>query len=683
MPKTPDCLAWCLSSNVVYSAPRVGFEPTTNRLTADRSTTELPRNVVFIAFRHAVIVPNMAEFAKTPPRGSTMFLNSLFCYTRNMPKNLKNTWDLSPLFKGLNDPEIAKKRTEVEKATATFTKKWKNRQDYLEQPEILKAALDDWEAWTRNYGPASREGYFVGLLEEADSDNAAVKGAAAKYTDFANTIRDQVRFFWHSIAHISKDKQTVFLKHPSLFPYQHYLERLFVEASHLLSEPEEKILSLKYPVAHGNWQNMVSNMLAKSERKVYNESGKLVVENFSRISKLIHHHLPKVRDKAAEALNDILRQTAEAAEAEINAIFTNHKLDDQLRGFSRPDQARLLDDDVELKTIDTLRAAVTSRFDIAKRFYQLKAKLFKVPKLQYHERNLSYGEADSEFPYAESLKLVGTVFEKLDPEFKAILDRFTANGQFDVFPRKGKRSGAFCACDSVSLPTYILLNHTDRLNDVETLAHEMGHGIHNEMMRKEQNALNFGVSKATAEVASTFMEDFVFEELANKADEETRLALMLEKIGGDISSLFRQIALYEFEFELHQKIREIGYLSHQDIGKLFQKHMKAYMGPAVEQSAGSENWWIYWIHIRYIFYVYSYASGLLISKALQRKVRANPADITKVKAFMAAGVSKSPKDIFAELGININDRKFWEEGLDEIDSLLKEATTLAKKLKKI
>ncbi|HYC83252.1 MAG TPA: M3 family oligoendopeptidase [Candidatus Paceibacterota bacterium] len=600
-----------------------------------------------------------------------------------MPKTTKTTWDLSPLFKGLDDPEIPRHRARCQKATAAFAAKWKDRKDYLEEPAVLKEALDDWEQWTRNYGAATREGYYLGLLEEVEAGNSAVKGAVAKHADFANAIRDQIRFFWHSLSRIPKEKQMIFLDHELLTPYRHYLERLFAEASHILSEPEEKILNLKQPLAYSRWMNMISGMLAKSERKVYDESGKASVENFSRISKLIHHHLPKVRDKAAEALNDILRQTAEAAEAEINAIVTNQKIDDQLRGFSRPDQQRLMDDDVEMETIDTLRRAVVERFDIPKRYYQLKAKLFKVPKLRYHERNLSYGKADSEFPYADSLKLVGAVFSKLDPEFKQILDQFTASRQFDAFPRKGKRGGAFCACDSVSLPTYILLNHTNRLGDVETIAHEMGHGIHNEMMRKKQNALNFGVSKATAEVASTFMEDFVFEELVKEAGEETRLALMLEKLAGDISSLFRQIALYEFELELHAKIRESGHLSHEEIGKLFRKHMKAYMGPAVEQSPGSENWWIYWIHIRYMFYVYSYASGLLISKALQRKVRANPEDIQKVKAFMAAGVSQSPKDIFAELGIDINDKKFWEEGLAEIDGLLKETAALAKKLKKI
>ena len=127
------------------------------------------------------------------------------------------------------------------------------------------------------------------------------------------------------------------------------------------------------------------------------------------------------------------------------------------------------------------------------------------------------------------------------------------------------------------------------------------------------------------------------------------------------------MACYRFEQELHQEFRNKGYLSKEEIGALFQKHMAAYMGDAVEQSEGSENWWVYWSHIRYFFYVYSYASGLLISKSLQSGVKRDPAFINKVKEFLSAGLSDSPKNIFARLGIDITDRQFWNRGLDEVE----------------
>ncbi len=179
------------------------------------------------------------------------------------------------------------------------------------------------------------------------------------------------------------------------------------------------------------------------------------------------------------------------------------------------------------------------------------------------------------------------------------------------------------------------------------------------------------------------MEDFVLEEIRKDADDELKLSINVMKLGNDISTIFRQVAFYNFEAELHNNFRAKGYLSKEEIGKLFQKHMSSYMGSAVEQSEGSENWWVYVSHFRYFFYVYSYASGLLISKSLQSEVKNNPKFIFKVKEFLSTGVSDSPKNIFAKLGIDITDKKFWEKGIAEIENLLAETESLAKKLGKI
>jgi oligoendopeptidase F len=155
------------------------------------------------------------------------------------------------------------------------------------------------------------------------------------------------------------------------------------------------------------------------------------------------------------------------------------------------------------------------------------------------------------------------------------------------------------------------------------------------------------------------------------------------KLNDEVSTIFRQVACYRFEQELHQEFRQKGYLSKEEIGRLFQKHMAAYMGDFVEQSMGSQNWWVYWSHIRSFFYVYSYASGLLISKSLQTSVKENPKFIEKVKEFLSAGLSDSPRNIFKKLGVDIADPRFWNKGLDEVESILLETTKLAEKLGKL
>ena len=282
----------------------------------------------------------------------------------------------------------------------------------------------------------------------------------------------------------------------------------------------------------------------------------------------------------------------------------------------------------------------------------------------------------------EIADIITKVLKNIDSDFLRVFE-ILFGGQIDVYPKNGKRSGAFANCNLLTNPSYILLNHTDRLSDVLTFAHELGHAINFELIRKKQNALNFGTPLSTAEVASTFFEDFVLRELAEKADDELKLALQMMKLNSDVSTIFRQIAFYNFETELHNKFRERGYLSKTEIGKIFQKHMKSYMGPAIKQSKESENWWVYINHFRYFFYVYSYSNGLLISKSLQASVKKDPKFISKLKKFLSAGLSDSPRNIFAGLGIDITDEKFWSEGLDEVNRLLKETEKLAKKLGKI
>jgi len=179
------------------------------------------------------------------------------------------------------------------------------------------------------------------------------------------------------------------------------------------------------------------------------------------------------------------------------------------------------------------------------------------------------------------------------------------------------------------------------------------------------------------------MEDFVLQELLTNADEDLALSLAMAKLNDDISTIFRQVACYLFEQELHSEFRKSGFVSKEIIGQLFQKHMAAYMGDSVEQSAGSENWWVYWGHIRRFFYNYSYASGLLLSKALQRNVKTDKQFIEKVITFLSCGTSQSPADIFMDLGIDISRKSFWEEGITEIEELLEHTEALAKKLGKI
>lgn len=598
-------------------------------------------------------------------------------------KTYKTRWDLKLIFKNESEKEISASRKKVINANYKFIDKWKDRDDYLKNPKVLAEALDEYEFIQRNFGCSGDEGQYFWLKYQLNQNDPKLKARTNKIKDFALKIANDIQFFMMRVAKIPPGDQKKFLDHPRLQPYRHFLECVFKDAKYLLSEDEEKILNLKGPTSHSNWVNMTSGFLAKEEREVLNERGKKTTTNLSAILGLLSSQQKKVRDTASKALNEVFEKHADVATEELNSILESKKVNDELRGFTRPDAARHLGDDIDSDVVDTLIEAVTKRFDLAQDYYRLKAKLFKVKRLKYHERNVDYGKINQKYSYGESVRLVSKVFDDIDGGFSQTFQRFLAKGQVDVFPKKGRSGGAFCFSALMKNPTYVLLNHTDKLNDVSTIAHEMGHAVHHELTDKGQNALNAGTSLAIAEVASTFFEDFVLEEILRKADDELRLALMMSKLNDDVSGIFRQIACYRFEQSLHQEFRKKGYLSGDDIGKLFQRHMKDYMGPYVEQSPGCENWWVYWSHIRNFFYVYSYASGLLISKSLQNLFKQDPGFIENFKQLLSAGSSNSPKNIFSEVGIDITDKKFWYKGLDEVETLLNDTKKLAAKLAKI
>jgi oligoendopeptidase F len=167
------------------------------------------------------------------------------------------------------------------------------------------------------------------------------------------------------------------------------------------------------------------------------------------------------------------------------------------------------------------------------------------------------------------------------------------------------------------------------------------------------------------------MEDFVYEEVSKDVDDEGRRAIAMSRLNDDISTIWRQVACYRFERALHDEYRRVGYVPSGRIGELFQVHMSAYMGSSVEQSPGSERWWIYWSHIRSYFYNYSYAFGLLISKIMQTRVRQDKAYISQVKKFLSVGTSTSPKEILSSIGIDVTNPSTWKEGIGYVSETLK------------
>jgi oligoendopeptidase F len=352
------------------------------------------------------------------------------------------------------------------------------------------------------------------------------------------------------------------------------------------------------------------------------------------------------------------------AETELNAIITYKQIEDELRGYQLPYEATVLSAENNLETVETLVETVTKAFDLSHQFYQLKAQLLELDELSYADRAAKIGSFDRKYKFEQAYNLTYETFQNLNPEFSQILKKMLNNGQLDVFPKKGKVSGAFCS-SSINNPSFVLLNHTNDFNSVLTLAHEMGHAIHSELS-KSQPVIYQSYSTSTAETASTFFEQFVFERLIQDFSQKEKIIALHNQLQQDINTVFRQIALFNFELDLHNQIREKGYLSAHRIAQLLNKHMQTYLGPLFKLNDLDGKSFIIWPHIRYFFYTYTYAFGHLVSKALVNQVKEKPQNIQKVKQFLAAGGSNNPQHIFQEIDINITQPNFFTQGLEVV-----------------
>ncbi len=607
---------------------------------------------------------------------------------KNTEKQKQNNyplrWDLSDLGKSIDDPYFQKERKLHERKIKAFAKKWKADPTYLKEEKKLKEALDDYNHLAEL---PDREAMYLFLRRQVETENKELLSAENRYVDFSQKLSDEMRFFLLSLGKIEKAKQKSFLKSPLLQEYRHFLEGIFASAKYQLSEKEERILSLQSGVSSAHWEAMVSDLFSQESAEV------LVKEGSKRVKKRLPFHeilanlksdCSRVRKSAAQAVNAIFRKHQLVVEREFNAMLEAKKINDLLRGFKRPDSARILSDDISEKIVDSLSEAVADYFSLSRDFYRFKAKLMKKDKLNYYDRlapSLKLKERKA-FSYEEAIRIVGESFSALDDDFSKIFYDMLQKGRVDVYPRKGKRGGAFCMYHGKQEPVYIMLNHTNKSGDVMTLAHEMGHAIHG-TLAKQEKGIYYDTPMFTAETASTFCEGIVFDRLVHELSERERLVLLIERLEDIIATTMRQIAAYRFERDIHHLFRQKAYLSTQEIGGLFKKHMSAYMGNAIEQNFDAENWWMHWSHFRSPFYVYSYASGLLLSSSMRALLKKDPENWKRIKKFFYTGTSKSPKKIFQEMGIQLEKKDFWLAGLEDIELLFKETKRLAKKLGKL
>lgn len=577
-------------------------------------------------------------------------------------------WNLKLLYQSPQDPQIKKDLKRYQEKRRQFAKKYQKRTDYLKETDSLLSALKEYEELLEDLSGARPLMYFH-YLTLIEADNGQAQAQLVKVTSEFTKAHNQLTFFPIKLGKIDQAYQDKFLSSAELKKYHYLLKRRFLLAKYDLAEEQEKIINLLDQTSHQMWVKGVEKTL---NNKTVEFKGKQLP--LSTASQTISELPTQDRSKLHQKLLDKAVEAEEFAENELNAIVTYKKTEDELREYQEPYEAAVLAAENDLETVENLVETVTKSFDIAHQFYQVKAKLLDLKTLSYADRSAKLDTFNRKYDFQKAYDLVYTTFKDLDQEFANILERMADNGQLDIFPRKGKSAGAFCS-SSVNNPTFVLLNHTNDFNSVTTLAHEMGHAVHSELS-KSQPVIYQSYSSSTAETASTFFEQFVFEKLVEEFTEEEKIAALHNRLQDDINTIFRQIALFNFELDLHQQIKKQGYLSSLQIGNLLNQHMQTYLGQQFKLTEQDGKFFIIWPHIRFFFYTYTYAYGHLISKAMINQVKNKPEKIQEVKQFLSAGGSNTPQKIFEEIGIDISQPHFFKQGLEAVEADLEKLQTL-------
>ena len=583
---------------------------------------------------------------------------------KNKPASISSNavWNLSVLYKNAHDPQIEKDIALFEQKVVAFEKHKKNISK-LGSPEYLKRALDELERLDA-MPETARAGYYFGLRRELNAQDDEAEKKLNLLSDRLTKLGNRVIFFDLALGRLTSDVQRKLLLDKRLVKYHYHLKNLFDTAKHHLSEPEEKLMSLKSNTSHGLWVAGTDKIL--NRRNVMWKGKKLPLPEAIEITpKLAKGDRRKLWSLIVAACKDL----GEIAENELTAIVLDKKVNDELRGFKNPYSATVLGYENSEASVEALVASVKAHYGIAHRFYKLKAKMLKEKKLQYVDRNVSVGK-ESEISFNDSTATLREVFYTVDPKYADVLDMMLDKKQIDAYPKKGKTSGAFCASET-NVPTYVLLNFIPGSRSLMTYAHEMGHAVHAERS-KTQSPLYQGHSTAVAETASTLFENLVFDANIRTLGKKERIIALHDKIQDDIASIMRQVAFFEYEREMHEIIRKNGAMNHDELATLMQKHLKSYLGPAVEVTKEDGYMFVYVSHFRRFFYVYTYAYGNLISNAIAARLREDATFTKQIDAFLTAGCSKSPDDIFKAMGIDVTKPEFFTAGLARLNDRITE-----------
>jgi oligoendopeptidase F len=391
------------------------------------------------------------------------------------------------------------------------------------------------------------------------------------------------------------------------------------------------------------------------------------------------------RREAAEAVTESLRPGLRTRAFVFNTLLQDKATKDRLRGYSHWLASRNLANEASDESVQALVDAVQGRYDLARRWYSLKARLLGLDRLAAYDRMAPVSDSGDRIPYGEAEEIVLDCYRTFSPELGETAGEFFEGGYMDGPPRPGKRGGAFCSYTVPSAHPYVLLNYTSRPHDVLVMAHELGHGVHAALARP-QGIFHFSTPLTLAETASIFGENIVLERLLERAPGAAeRLDLLAGALDGAVAAVFRQVAMNRFEDAIHTERRSAGELSVERFGELWIATQSDLLGDSVELEDDYALWWSYiWHFIDAPGYVYAYAYGHLLALSVYRKYEEQGEGfVSSYLDLLRAGGSRPPEELGQIVGVDLSDPGFWSSGLELIERQLDAAEAAAREAGRI
>jgi oligoendopeptidase F len=581
-------------------------------------------------------------------------------------------WDLGDLYEGPEDPRIESDITAADADAAAFRERYHGKVGALDAAALAEAV----EEHERIEAAVVRPLTYAHLLFATNMADPARGALVARLQEKAAALETQLLFFALEWAAVDDATAEAVLADEALDHWRHHLRSLRKFRPYLLSEPEEKVFTEKSVSGVGAWSRLYEEQLGALRVRLDDDDVSLE----TAMARLFEPDRD-ARRTAAEAITEALGPGLRTRTFVFNTILLDKSIDDRLRGYPTWISSRNLANETTDEAVEALVEATTSRYEVARRYYRLKAKLLGLDRLDHYDRMAPIAADTSKVSWEEARAVVVDAYSDFSDEAGAVVSRFFDENWIDGPVRPDKRTGAFCATTVPGVHPYILMNYTGDRRSILTLAHELGHGLHG-VLAQPLGLFNSSTPLTTAETASVFGEALTFERLlADEDDPRRRLDLLAGRIEDAIATTFRQIAMNRFEHAVHTERRGQGEIAPERIGELWLEAQTALFGDSVSVE-GYAPWWSYIPHFTGSpGYVYAYAYGYLFSLAIYRRyVQEGDSMVEPYLELLRSGGSRAPEELAELVGLDLTDPAIWASGIDALAEELDEAERLASEI---